>query len=117
MIAIIDAWLAGFTDNAAVLAHLELHRVPAAPVLNPIEALTEPYFLERKMVRFIEDPVLGPLAIPGFPLRFSAQPECPDLIAPLLGEHNAAVLSRLLDYDAQRIATLVRHGVLIAGER
>ena len=72
MKAIIEAWLAGFRDNAAELAHLELRRAPAAPVLNPIEALAAPYFLEREMVRFIEDPVLGPLAIPGFPLRFSA---------------------------------------------
>ncbi len=117
VIAIIEEWLLGFADNAAVLAHLELHRVPAAPVLNPVEALTEPYFLEREMVRFIEDPVLGPLAIPGFPLRFSAQPERPELVAPLLGEHNGAVLSRLLDYDPPRIAALASAGVLIAGDR
>ena len=117
VIAIIDAWLTGFSDNAAVLAHLELHRVPAAPVLNPVEALQEPYFLERGMVRFIEDPVLGPLAIPGFPLRFSAQPERPNLVAPLLGEHNATVLSRLLDYGPEQIAALARQGVLVAADR
>ena len=69
------------------------------------------------MVRFVEDPVLGRLAIPGFPLRFSAQPERPDLVAPLLGEHNAGVLSRLLDYAPERIAALSAAGVLVAGER
>lgn len=117
LIAIIEAWLTGFADNAAVIAHLERHRVPTAPVLDPIEAIHEPYFLERGMVRFIEDPVLGPLAIPGFPLRFSAQPERPDLIAPLLGEHNAAVLSRLLAYAPHEIAALAAQGVLVSGDR
>lgn len=117
LIAIIEAWLTGFADNAAVSAHLERHRVPTAPVLDPIEAIHEPYFLERGMVRFIEDPVLGPLVIPGFPLRFSAQPERPDLIAPLLGEHNAAVLSRLLAYAPHEIAALAAQGVLVSGDR
>ena len=117
LIALIEAWLTNFPDNTAVLAHLEQHRVPSAPVLNPIEAIEHPYFLERGMVRFIEDPILGPLAIPGFPLRFSAQPECPDLVAPLLGQHNSAVLSRVLDYAPERISALAAQGVLAAGDR
>ena len=69
------------------------------------------------MVRFIEDPVLGPLVIPGFPLRFSAQPERPVLVAPLLGQHNSAVLSRVLAYNSQQISALAAQGVLVAGDR
>jgi CoA:oxalate CoA-transferase len=117
VIAIIQDWLQGFPNNDAVIEHLERYRVPCTPVMNPIEALQHPYYLERGMVRYVEDPVLGRLAIPGFPLRFSAQPERPDLVAPLLGEHNAAILSRLLDYGAERIAALTEAGVLVAGER
>lgn len=117
LILIIETWLANFADNEAVLAKLELHRVPSAPVLNPIEALDHPYFRDRGMVRMIEDPVLGPLAIPGFPLRFSAQPERPDLVAPLLGQHNAAVLGDLLGYAPERVAALAAKGVLLAGDR
>jgi formyl-CoA transferase len=78
LIAIIDAWLLGFSDNAAVLDHLERHRVPAAPVLNPIDALDHPYFAAREMVKHIEDPILGPMSIPGTQFRFPAQPERPD---------------------------------------
>ncbi len=117
LIGLIETWLTRFPDNATVLEHLEKHRVPSAPVLNPVEALEHPYFLERGMVRRIEDPVLGPLAVPGFPLRFSAQPERPDLVAPLLGQHNFAVLSRVLDYAPARIAALAAEGVLISGNR
>ena len=117
VIALIEDWLKGFPDNDAVIAHFERFRVPCAPVLNPIDALSHPYFQSRGMVREVEDPVLGPLTIPGFPFRFSAQPERPDLVAPLLGEHNAAVLSRLLGYDKARIASLTETGVLVAGSR
>ena len=85
--------------------------------LIPIEAINNPYFESRGMVRRIEDPVLGQMIIPGFPFKFSAQPERADLVAPLLGEHNAAVLSRLLGYDADRIAALEAGGVLHSAER
>ena len=59
----IEAWLAGFSHNDAVFAHLEQHRVPSAPVLDPVEALRHPYFAARGTVQHIEDPVMGPLAI------------------------------------------------------
>jgi len=114
---IIEAWLATFADTDAVLEHLERYRVPSAPVLSPIDAIDHPYFKARGTVRRIEDRVLGPMHIPGFPLRFSAQPERLDLDAPLLGEHNAQVLSTLLGYDEARIAALKDAGVLASGDR
>lgn len=118
LIPIIEAWLATFADNAAVFAHLESHRVPSAPVLSPVEALEHPYFTGRgTLVRRIEDPVMGPLAIPGFPLRFSAQPELPELVAPLLGEHNAAVLEGILGYSPEQVASLAARGVLKSANR
>lgn len=115
IVAMIEAWMAGFPDDAAVLAALEAARVPSGPVLSPTEALNHPYYRERGTVRTTRDPILGELAIPGFPLRFSAQPELPDLQAPLLGEHNATVLERVLGYDAARIGQLRDAGVLVTG--
>ncbi len=117
LVTLIEDWMAGFADNDAVIAALEQHRVPCAPVLDPVEALEHPYFRARDMVRHIEDPVMGPLAVPGFPLRFSAQPERLDLAAPLLGEHNQAVLGGVLGYDQARIAALDAAGVLVSGSR
>ena len=117
LIAMIEAWLATFADNDAVFAHLETHRVPSAPVLSPVEALEHPYFIARGTVRRIEAPVMGPLAIPGFPLRFSAQPELPNLVAPLLGEHNAQVLQDLLGYSAVEVADLAARGILKSAAR
>jgi crotonobetainyl-CoA:carnitine CoA-transferase CaiB-like acyl-CoA transferase len=57
------------------------------------------------------------MSIPGTPFRFPAQPERPDLVAPVLGEHNASVLAGLLGYDEARIAQLRAAGVLVSGER
>lgn len=112
LIAIVEAWLARFPDNDAAIAKLDQHRVPCAPVMNPVDALTHPYFLERGTVRFIDDPVMGALAIPGFPLRFSETPDLPDLVAPTLGQHNARVLGDVLGYSAERIEELAAAGVI-----
>lgn len=117
LIELIEHWMAGFPDNDAVIRHLDEHRIPCAPVMDPVDTLTHPYFLERGTVRFINDPLMGELAIPGFPLRFSAQPERPDLVAPTLGQHNGAILSGLLGYPPERIAELERAGVLVSAPR
>jgi crotonobetainyl-CoA:carnitine CoA-transferase CaiB-like acyl-CoA transferase len=65
----------------------------------------------------VADPVLGSLSIPGFPLRFSAQPALPALTAPLLGQHNATVLENLLGYTPAQVAELSAAGVLASGDR
>lgn len=117
LIEIIEAWMQDFADNDAVLEHLEKFRVPASPVMDPAEAINHPYFKERGMVREITDPVMGDLAVPGFPLRFSAQPERLDLVAPTLGQHNADVLSDVLGYSAAQISELEDKGVLVSRER
>ena len=114
---LIEAWLTTFKDNDTILELLERHRVPSAPVLSPTEAINHPYFRSRGTVRTIEDPLLGEFSVPGFPLRFSAQPDLPHLIAPLLGQHNASVLSSILGYTATKIAELEQCGVLVHGER
>ena len=79
--------------NQVVLQQLLLHKVPASPVLSPVDALTHPHFLARDMVRWVDDPLTGTIPIPGFPFKFGAQPELPAITAPLLGEHTDEVLA------------------------
>ncbi|MEX2480179.1 MAG: CoA transferase [Gammaproteobacteria bacterium] len=114
LIPMIEAWLATFPSDAAALERLEACRVPCGPVLNPTDAVTHPYFVERGTVRAVEDPILGELKLPGFPLRFSGQSDYPARQAPLLGQHNTAVLSEVAAYDEARIAALTQDGVLHA---
>ena len=117
LVEIIETWMTDFPDNESVLDVLEKHRVPASPVMDPVEAIQHPYFRERGMVREITDPVMGDLTIPGFPLRFTEQPERLDLVAPTLGQHNKEVLSRMLGYTPERIRDLEHAGVLISRDR
>lgn len=113
----IEAWLATFDSDAAALARLEEFRVPCAPVLSPYDAPQHPYFTERGILRTVQDPFLGDFTMPGFPLKFSEQPEVPELFAPTLGQHNAEILGAMLGYSEERIAALRHDGVLVEGER
>ena len=107
--------MATFKSDRALLDHLEHHRVPASPVLSPIDAIDHPHFKARDMVRWVDDPILGSVPIPGFPWKFSTQSELPELTAPMLGEHNSQVLETKLGYDADQIEELKRSGVLVEG--
>ena len=113
----IEAWMATYADDASLLAQLEAHRVPCGPVLSPTDALTHPYFIGRGAIRPVEDPFLGRLMLPGFPLRFSGQTDYAAKVAPLLGQHNAQILSEVVGYDTGRITELTRSGLLVSGDR
>jgi len=108
---IIEAWLASLAGAAEALERLEAERVPCAPVLAPDQAIGHPYFEARGMVRLVDDPLMGQFHIPGNPLRLSAQPEELELVAPLLGQHNAAVLGEL-GYTETQITELETAGVV-----
>ena len=106
-----------FPGDEAVLQVLEEHCIPSAPVLSVADTVTHPYFKARSMVRTVPDPVLGEVTIPGFPFKFSAFPDLPDIQAPLLGEHNAEVLAEQLGYTMNQVAELRAKGVLFAEHR
>ena len=109
---IIEAWMATFATDAEVLDALVAARVPAGPVLTPRQILEHPHFVERNMVRIIEDPLAGSVAIPGFPIK-STDPLPPDdYPTAALGEHNAEVLGGLLGMADERLAELEAAGVI-----
>ena len=116
LIATLEAWLQSFPDDAAALRALEEHRVPSAPVMSIVDTIHHEYFHARDMVRTVPDPILGEVTIPGFPLKYSEFPAPPELHAPLLGQHNAAVLHDQLGYSSAQIAVLENAGVLHRGD-
>ena len=113
---IIEGWMATFGTDEEVLEQLLAHKVPASPVLSPLDALDHPHFLARDMVRWVDDELAGPIPIPGFPFKFGAQPELPDIHAPLTGEHNEDILGERLGLSPERIAALTAAGVLFKGK-
>ena len=108
----IEAWMATFPDDQAVLDRLEAARVPCGPVLDPADAVNHPFFVERRAVRQVTDPLVGTIDIPGFPIKFSDAPPEPELPVHALGQDNEAVLRDLLGYDSERIAELEATGVI-----
>jgi CoA:oxalate CoA-transferase len=110
--AIVQEWLLSFKDDESALAALDKHRIPSAPVLSVADTIKHPYFKAREMVRTVQDPILGEVTIPGFPLKFSAYPDLPDIQAPLLGQHGAQVLKEVLEYSEADIEQLRRSGTL-----
>ncbi len=112
IIQLIEEWLASMPDDQRSIDALRARHVPVAPVLSVAEAMHHPHLVERGTVRTITDRLLGEFQIPGFPLRFSRFPEELELEAPLLGEHNEAVLARYLGYSREEVNRLTQEGVL-----
>lgn len=116
VVAIVQGWVDSLGSDEAVIAALEKHRVPCAPVFTIADVVNHPHMLERGTVRTISDAKLGDFAVPGMPLRFSGFPNNIPLESAYTGQHNEEVLSGMLGYDAARIAVLKASGVLQVNE-
>ena len=115
LVAIIEGWVCSQSSDDAAIEMLKEHHVPVAPILSVAEALQHPHLRQRGTVRTIHDRILGDLDVPGFALRFSEFPATLDLQAPLLGEHNAEVLTQWLGYTTDEVQGLERKGILHSG--
>jgi CoA:oxalate CoA-transferase len=82
-------------------------------VLTVNEAVKHPHLNERKTVRWVEDPQLGKVAIPGVPVKFSAWPDRTEVRSARFGEDNERVLRELLKMPEDRIRKLYADGVLV----
>ena len=114
---LIQEWFDSMPGDDEVFRLFDEYRVPYAPVLNVEQAISHPHLRDNEVVRTVSDRFLGEFDVPGFPLRFSECPRHPELVAPILGEHNRTVLSDYLGYSAERIEALERDHVLHQGER
>jgi CoA:oxalate CoA-transferase len=110
---IIEEWLASFPTRDDALAALDKERVPCAPVLTVNEAMAHPHLNQRKTVRWVDDPLLGRVAIPGIPVKFSAWPDRMQVRAARLGEDNEQVLREYLNLNNGQIHELYQSGVLV----
>jgi CoA:oxalate CoA-transferase len=110
---IIEDWLASFPTRDDAVAALDKERVPCAPVLTVNEAIKHPHLNERKTVRWVNDPLLGEVAIPGVPVKFSAWPDRTQVRAARLGEDNERILYQYLSMPDEQIRQLYLEGVLV----
>ena len=94
------------------LERLRASEVPAAPVNNLDRAFAEPPVAEREMIVAYEHPQVGPVRLPGNPIKFSGVDGTISNPAPMLGEHTDAVLGGILSLPPDRIARLRSQGIV-----
>ena len=82
---------------------------PIAPVNTPENIVDDPQFKDR--FRVLPNERHGADML-GFPVKFIGEPEADPERAPTVGEHTATVLSKVLGYDAARVAELRAQGAL-----
>jgi len=88
--------------------------VPATPVANLLEALSDPQTLARGLVREVDHPQAGSLPMVASPFGIHARaPQVP----PDLGQHSREVLSGVLGLGEEQLARLIAEGVVVAADQ
>ena len=109
----IDAMIAEWTrrhDKHEAMRLVGAAGVPAGAVLDTGDLLGEPSFETRGIMQTMQHP-RGPMKMPTFPVRFDGAP--PRVTpAPLLGEHNTAVLGDWLGMSKDDVEKLKRDRIL-----
>jgi len=85
--------------------------VPAGPINDFAQAMSDEHYLAREMVREVEHPVMGRMKTIGFPSKFSATPSSIRAPAPLFAQHTDEVLGGL-GLDAEQLAELRETGCI-----
>jgi crotonobetainyl-CoA:carnitine CoA-transferase CaiB-like acyl-CoA transferase len=98
-----------------ILARLEEHEVPAAPVLSLDEMFDDPQVVNNEIIHHWEHPTVGPVRMAKPPVRFSSTRHEPEWSIDSLGESSEAVL-RDAGFGDERIARLREQGVIPGSE-
>ena len=107
---IIAAWTREHTKEEAMQL-IGAAGVPAGAVFDTVELMAEPSLAERGIMQTIDHPTTGKVKMPAWPVRFDGAP--PKVKpSPLLGQHNADVLSGWLGIGAKEIDALREEGIV-----
>ena len=113
VIEIVETWLQSFPNREQPLAILEDAHILSAPVAEAPEVINSPQTRFRGSMQDVNHPGIGAVAIPKTPFHFSATTVEIPRPAPLLGEHNEAVLSGVLGLPRSQIAAFSQAGILV----
>ncbi len=112
ILGIVRAWVEKYSV-VECLSMLDKIDVPCAKVQNIDEVLADPQIQARGMVVEQDHPVLGKVQLANLPFHFSGCDTTIRTAAPLLGQHNREIASRL-GYSQEQIEAMVQEGVLYA---
>ncbi len=117
VIEIVESWLQSFPNREQPLAILERAHILSTTVAETEEIINREQTRVRGFLQDVSHPGAGPVQIPRTPFHFSQTPPSIPRRAPMLGEHNAAVLAEVLGFSKSRLQALTAAGILVEDER
>jgi CoA:oxalate CoA-transferase len=115
MDAIVTAWTSTLTTAEAV-QRLEEAGLPYGVLRNIRDVVEHPHTQERDMAPTVDQTFLGPVQVPGCPIKFAELPTGIRAPAPLLGQHNREVLLSILGLPEAEVNDL-EDALVLAAER
>jgi crotonobetainyl-CoA:carnitine CoA-transferase CaiB-like acyl-CoA transferase len=88
------------------------HGVPAAVGVDPRLTTDHPHLIARRFYEHVDHAVVGRQPLPTVPFRFASVDRWLRSPAPLLGEHNEAILGDLLGLSRDEIVQLAADGII-----
>jgi CoA:oxalate CoA-transferase len=113
LIRIVEEWLQKFPTRDEPIALIEAAHILCAPVLDTAGVMDDPHNVARNSFQEIDQPGAGKISLPKAPFRFSDAPVEVSGRAPLMGENNEEIMTELLGYSAEKIARLIKEGVVL----
>ncbi|GAA4681167.1 hypothetical protein GCM10023197_42060 [Gordonia humi] len=110
--ALLGEWTVAY-DKHTLMHLLQKAGVTAGAVQNSRDLVeTDPQIAARGTFFELDHPVIGPALFEGIPMRLSGSEQHNWRSAPLMGEDNDHVLSRVLGMDADEIGRLAAEGII-----
>jgi CoA:oxalate CoA-transferase len=110
---LILVWLDGLGTRERALETLRAARLPASPVLSPLEVVAHPHLEARRAFPDVPHPGRGKVRVTSTPFQVDGRPTGPVAGAPYrIGEHTRQVLRDVLGYAPAAIDDLARAGVV-----
>jgi formyl-CoA transferase len=111
----LDAMVAAWTEtiDAATLEDMmEEYGIPSGKIYRAPEMLEDAHFRAREAIIKTQHPEFGELLMQNVAPKLSATPGNVRRPGPGLGQHNEEIYQGLLDFDAEKIATLTSRGII-----
>ena len=109
--AIIGGWTRD-KEAFAIMDRLQQAGVPCGVVQTGEDLTNDPHLQERGFIVAVENPRLGRVVLPNFPLQFANAKLTRRWEFPVLGRDTEAVLRDVVGYNEEKIAALKKDGVL-----